>query len=139
MGAWGFSTLEVRASRASIRPWPVKKGIIQRFSTLEVRASRASMISRIECRGYVPFQYPRSSGQSCKLDGGEKDLQPINVSVPSKFGPVVQVRTSPDMRPSSCVSVPSKFGPVVQADRPMRPASTLKGFSTLEVRASRAR
>ena len=134
------------------------------------------------------FQYPRSSGQSCKAGSTETRIAPPAVSVPSKFGPVVQVgrRTGHDelllvfqyprssgqsckflpieviqrflefqyprssgqscklrLSCQSCswsgVSVPSEFGPIVQDNEfPVELAHYI-GFSTLGVRANRAR
>ena len=135
---YGFSTLEVRASRAS-RRMVSRLGQQQRFSTLEVRASRASPWETSLQYPQLEFQYPRSSGQSCKT---KKNRVPF-FSVLS-FS-TLEVRASrasrPEHRPVPArpsVSVPSKFGPVVQATLHFHIEEEILGFSTLEVRASRA-
>ena len=61
-----------------------------------------------------------------------------DVSVPSKFGPIVQVRKSDGVTVWYCVSVPSKFGPIVQDGRLIVEILATVCFSTLEVRANRA-
>ena len=113
-----FSTLEVRASRASVAAMrdTTQSG---RFSTLEVRASRASTLRHTYAtRALRKFQYPRSSGQSCKLQFLRLYL------VPAQRFSTLEVRASRASLSARVandelcdVSVPSKFGPVVQGDQ----------------------
>ena len=84
-----FSTLEVRASRARILPSPCRHKTYS-FSTLEVRANRASPLA-------VFSAYQRSSFSTLEVRANRasynfaKSPKNVNlVSVPSKFGPIVQ-------------------------------------------------
>ena len=132
-----FSTLEVRANRA--RPLVLFCSVqFVSFSTLEVRANRASDSRDNLNSERIGFQYPRSSGQSCKGEGAGKRSGRGKVSVPSKFGPIVQGKAHTRSKRRS-----TRFSTLeVRANRARMLISLSKKmsscFSTLEVRANRA-
>ena len=108
------------------------------FSTLEVRANRASE-QRIDMScSLFQFQYPRSSGQSCKDSRLSHKTHNFPFQYPRSSGQSCKGIVNMPILVAKTVSVPSKFGPIVQEEGFEIIPYYLFSFSTLEVRANRA-